>query len=83
MTKCLGCGAILQNTDKDKEGYVKDLNKTLCERCFRIRNYSEYKFTNKDNEYYLSILKKIEETNDLVVLVTDFLNTDSLKELNI
>ncbi len=83
MTKCKGCGAVLQNTDENELGYTKDLNKELCERCFRIRNYNDYKFVNKDSEYYLNILKKIEKTNDLVILVTDFLNTDSLKDLKI
>ncbi len=83
MTKCIGCGAILQNEDKNKEGYVKDLTKNLCERCFRIRHYNDYKFIDKDNGYYLNIIKQIEKTNDLVILVTDFLNTESLNELKI
>ena len=83
MTKCIGCGAILQNEDKNKEGYVSDLTKTLCERCFRIRHYNDYKFVDKDNKYYLNIIKQIEKTKDLVILVTDFLNIESLNELNI
>ncbi len=83
MTKCIGCGATLQNEDKNKEGYVKDLTKNLCERCFRIRHYNDYKFVDKDNNYYLNIIKKIEKTGDLVILVTDFLNIESLNELNI
>ncbi len=83
MTKCIGCGATLQNEDKTKEGYVKDLAKNLCERCFRIRHYNDYKFVDKDNKYYLNIINQIEKTKDLVILVTDFLNTESLNELNI
>jgi len=83
MTKCIGCGATLQNKDKNKEGYVKDLTKDLCERCFRIRHYNDYKFVDKDNKYYLNIIKQIEKTKDLVILVTDFLNIESLNELNI
>ena len=83
MSKCIGCGAILQNEDPLKEGYVKDLSKNLCERCFKIRHYNEYKYIDKDNDYYLDIIKKIEKTNDLVVLVTDFLNTSALEELTI
>lgn len=43
MSKCLGCGAKLQDKDKDKVGYVKDLTMELCERCFRITNYHENK----------------------------------------
>ena len=83
MTKCIGCGATLQNENKESEGYVRDLTKDLCERCFKIRHYNEYKFIGKDNSYYLDIIKKIEKTNDLVIVVTDFLNTESLNELKI
>ncbi len=83
MTKCLGCGAFLQSEDITKEGYTKDLTKDICERCFKIRHYNEYKFIDKDNKYYLDIISKIEKTKDLVILVTDFLNTESLNELNI
>lgn len=78
MNKCEGCGSILQNENPNNEGYVKDLSKKLCQRCFRIRHYNEYKKIDKDNNYYLSIINKIEKTNDLVVLVTDFLNLDLL-----
>lgn len=83
MIKCSGCGAILQNSDPNKEGYVKNLDKTLCERCFKIKNYNEYKFIDKENKYYLDILNNIEKTNDLVLLVTDFLNTINLSDLKI
>ena len=43
MNKCIGCGSILQDTDKNKDGYVLDINNKLCQRCFRIRYYNEYK----------------------------------------
>ena len=43
MNKCIGCGSILQDTDKNKDGYVLDINDKLCQRCFRIRYYNEYK----------------------------------------
>ena len=78
MNKCEGCGSILQNENPNNEGYVKDLSKPLCQRCFRIRHYNEYKKIDKDNKYYLNIINKIEKTNDLVILVTDFLNLDLL-----
>ena len=42
MNKCTGCGAVLQNIDTTKEGYVVNLDNKLCERCFRIKNYNEY-----------------------------------------
>ncbi|MBR2832969.1 MAG: 50S ribosome-binding GTPase [Bacilli bacterium] len=81
MKKCDGCGSILQNEKPTSEGYVADLSKNLCERCFRIRHYNEYRKINKDNRYYLDIINKIEKTDDLVVLVTDFLNLDLLIDI--
>ncbi|MBE6138690.1 MAG: GTPase RsgA [Firmicutes bacterium] len=74
MNKCVGCGAILQIGSKEQEGYTVDTNKKLCERCFRINNYGDYKVIVKDNEEFVNILKRINETKDLVVLVVDLFN---------
>ena len=65
MNKCIGCGDIL------------DSNNNLCERCFRIRNYNEYKVVIKDNNDYVEILKNINNL-DLVILVVDLLNINNL-----
>ena len=81
MTKCLGCGAILQNEFKDKEGYTFDLNNKFCERCFNIKHYNKYIYVaNKD---YNDIIRKIDLSGDLVLLVTDFLNLYNLDELTL
>lgn len=84
--KCLGCGALLQSTNLEEVGYVKEEhleNSVLCERCFRIRNYGDYKVVAKNNEEYLRILTEINKTNDLVILVVDVFNiNDSLKEID-
>lgn len=74
MSKCNGCGVILQNQSKDDIGYTPNLSYNLCERCFKIRNYNDYKFIVKDNEDYIKILKDINNTKDLVVLVVDLFN---------
>lgn len=74
MFKCSGCGVVLQDKDKDLLGYTKDINNNLCERCFRIKNYNDYKFVIKDNNDYINILKDVNNTNDLVVLVVDLFN---------
>lgn len=71
--KCVGCGAILQNIDKEKEGYITNIEKDLCERCFRIKNYGEYKNVLKDNSTFVNILKGIDK-KDLVILVMDLMN---------
>lgn len=73
MNKCIGCGSILQDTDKNKDGYVLDINDKLCQRCFRIRYYNEYKNTIRDNNDYLKILDSINNV-DLVVYVTSLLD---------
>lgn len=83
MTKCLGCGINLQDRDKCELGYTKNIEKNLCERCFRIQNYHDYKLVDKTNDDYLPILKKISELNDLVVLVVDLFNiSKDLEEIN-
>ena len=81
MSKCTGCGVVLQNINKDKLGYTTSLNNKLCERCFRIRNYNEYSRVLKDNEDYINILKNI-NPNDLVVLVVDIFNFNNLDEIS-
>lgn len=81
MSKCIGCGAILQQKNKDEIGYTTNIEKKLCERCFRIRNYGEYKTVVKDNYEFIEILKNINKTNDLVVLVLDIFNLNKDLEL--
>lgn len=72
--KCLGCGAVLQTSFIEKEGYTKDIDNDLCERCFRINHYGDYKVIVKDNNEFINILTDINKTKDLVVLVVDLLN---------
>lgn len=76
MSKCSGCGAILQSQNNKKEGYVRlnNIEKSLCERCFRIMNYNEYQKIEKNNDDFIEILDEINKTDDLVVLVVDLLN---------
>lgn len=74
MSKCTGCGVVLQTDKKQDLGYTISLENKLCERCFRIRNYNDYKFVIKDNSDYINILNDVGKTNDLVVLVIDLFN---------
>ncbi len=83
MTKCAGCGVILQNVDSSKEGYVKDLNSKFCERCFRITHYNDYILNDKSNYEYLKKINEIDKTHDLVILTLDFLNLFDIDSLNI
>ena len=78
MTKkyCRGCGVELQNENISLEGYVNDLENDICQRCFRMTNYGEYKKVTKSNEEFLEILKDVDKTNDLVLHIVDLLNLD-------
>lgn len=75
--KCAGCGSVLQNNDNNIEGYVNELEIeriAFCERCFRIKNYGDYKHVVKDNNTFIKILDEINKGNDLVLLVVDLFN---------
>lgn len=67
--KCIGCGCILQDNDINKDGYVLDINDSICQRCFRIKYYNEYKVTTRNNSDYVNIINFI-GSDDLVVYVT-------------
>ena len=75
--RCVGCGFMLQTKDMDKEGYIRSElrdKSELCERCFRIQNYNEYKVVDRTNKDFSKIFKKIDKSKDLVLLVVDLLN---------
>ena len=78
MSKCLGCGVTLQDSDSNLLGYTNNIEKGYCLRCFRIKNYNDYKLVSKTNNDYIPIIKKINETNSLVVLVVDLFNIGNL-----
>ncbi len=74
--KCAGCGVVLQDENVLQEGYTTSLENDICQRCFRMKNYGEYQAVAKSNDEYLSILKSVGETKDLVLYITDLLNID-------
>ena len=64
MNKCVGCGQLLKENE---------IEKGLCERCFRLKNYGEYKEVDQNNEEYLTIINGINK-NSLVLYITSLLN---------
>jgi len=74
IKRCTGCGAVLQTQSPTKTGYVSDLEKPYCQRCFRIRNYGDYssfKSGEVSSDSVLEALQGIEGTILLVVDITD------------
>ncbi len=75
MNKCHGCGVLLQSEDTSAIGYTKDINNSLCERCFKIKNYGIYSRINKSGEQLEGVLKNISKET-LTIIVMDILNLE-------
>ena len=73
IKRCSGCGIILQEEEPQTEGYTEDINKELCTRCFKLKNYGEYKQVSLTNQDYTDILNSIPK-DALVVYLTSLLN---------
>lgn len=77
--RCIGCGAILQVTDKKTPGYTPEsaLKKGLesgqlyCQRCFRLRHYNEIAPVDISDDDFRKLLSQISDSNSLVVYVVD------------
>lgn len=83
MSKCLGCGSVLQNADITKDGYTPNLDNEFCKRCFDITHYNKYVTIDKDNDIYLKKIDLINKTGDLVILTLDFFNMFDFNSLNL
>lgn len=77
--RCIGCGAIIQTTNKDALGYtpVSALEKGLesgevyCQRCFRLRHYNEIQDVKLTDDDFLKLLNEIGTKDALIVNVID------------
>lgn len=74
MSRCIGCGLELTEDET---------NNQVCSRCFRLKNYGEYKIVQKDNEEFIKIIEDIDK-NSLVLYVTSLfnLNMDFINKFN-
>ena len=75
MKKCIGCGTTLQYTNKNEIGYTENKDNTLCQRCFKIKNYGTYQNVSLTNKDYNKILKTIPKSS-IILYVTDILSLD-------
>ena len=56
--KCKGCGAILQDIDENKPGFIPTIKEdsSYCKRCYRMMHYNELPkiiASNKDYEHVI------------------------------
>lgn len=73
IKKCAGCGSLLQSTDKTMIGYTENIDRLLCERCFKLKYYGEYQNVTLGNKDYKKIINAIPD-NALVVYTVSLLN---------
>lgn len=74
--KCIGCGVELQMEDKNKPGYVRDINQDYCQRCFRMTHYNDLTIDMKNRIERNTILEKIRNINGLIVLIVDIMQIE-------
>lgn len=75
MSKCTGCGITIQTTNNTELGYTTNIESKLCERCFRLKNYGEYKAVTLNNKDYQEIITNIPKES-LIIYVADILSLD-------
>lgn len=56
IKKCLGCGTLMQNEDVNRPGYVTDITKDYCKRCFRLMHYNETPKVFASNKEFLDVI---------------------------
>ncbi len=74
-SRCAGCGIPLQSEEDKKPGYLPasslDKEEAICQRCFRIKHYSEASSVTVDQDEFLKLLGGIASTSSLVVHIVD------------
>lgn len=77
MTKCKGCGSVLQYNDPSKSGYSPKENAEYCQRCFRLRHYDDPMLTIDTTIDNITILDEIQKLDHLIVWVVDGFDFES------
>ena len=77
--RCIGCGAPIQTRDPNQLGYIpksafeknKRSGNFYCQRCFRLRHYSQIAPVSLTSDDFLKLLNQIRNANALVVYMVD------------
>lgn len=78
MSKCRGCGALLQSDDNKELGYIskEKMDKAkYCERCFKVIHYNEKVVTHIDN-INDNLLESLNKFDGVILFFLDFLNVN-------
>lgn len=72
ITKCQGCGAVMQTTDKEKVGFALSLSHDYCQACYKLMHYGE-----SETHFHPEDLPKLPE-GSLIFMVSSVLHIDLL-----
>ena len=72
--KCKGCGAILQDQNKEEKGFIPNLTleSKYCKRCFRMMHYNELPKIVASNKEYEHVIDDVIKKNGLISKVSSF-----------
>lgn len=73
--RCIGCGLILQNANKNEKGYTPNIDKEYCMRCFRLKNYGEKNIDETIN--MADIFNKVNKGKGVAFFFVDYLNINN------
>lgn len=73
MSKCIGCGILLQDKDIHAVGYTSNLENKICERCFKLKYYGQYQSVSFTNKEYQQIIDRIPK-NAFILYTADILS---------
>ena len=73
LRKCKGCGAVLQDQEPDKQGFIPVLkdDSSYCKRCYRMMHYNERPKIIASNKDYEHVIDDVIQRNGLIVFVVD------------
>lgn len=73
IKKCSGCGAILQDENENKPGFILNLNNDskYCKRCFRLMHYNELPKVVASNSDYEKVIDEVIKRNGLIIFIVD------------
>ncbi len=71
VTKCKGCGIIIQNNDPNTLGYSPKIDSKYCQRCFRLTHYDDLMISMKKDMDEDTVMKEMRQHDGLIVWVMD------------
>lgn len=66
--RCSGCGALLQNSNKNEVGYTPKITSDYCQRCYRITHYDDVTINMQNSIENIEVLEKINQIEDALIL---------------